>query len=188
MLPDRHASAVLLVLRRKARGWVPEPGRMLTGTKIENLTRRLSCARSFHGRESFLLRVPELIVSGRRVSSDGVILQKRFGVTAEELRELTDRHVLRAVPRLDSVYYDYRVTDRRPNGIHRLLMSWKDRLPFSLAFDLSIETSEGKRILGNLPLTMEQGMDRQGELEEFWFSSRELSALAGERIRILRET
>ncbi len=47
-----------------------------------------------------------LVVNGRRASSDGAMLTQSFGVTAGELRALTDCHLLRAVPRLDSVYYE----------------------------------------------------------------------------------
>ncbi len=47
-----------------------------------------------------------LIVNGRRVSFDGTVITQSFGVTAAELRKLADCHLLRAVPRLDSVYYE----------------------------------------------------------------------------------
>jgi WD40 repeat protein len=47
-----------------------------------------------------------LIIDGRRASVDRAILRQRFGVTAEELSRLTDAHLLRAVPRLDSVQYE----------------------------------------------------------------------------------
>ncbi len=47
-----------------------------------------------------------LVINGRRASCDAAVLRSRFGVTARELRRLTDCHLLRAVPRLDSVYYE----------------------------------------------------------------------------------
>lgn len=47
-----------------------------------------------------------LILDGRRTSVDQAILEKSFGVTADELGRLTDSRLLRAVPRLDSVQYE----------------------------------------------------------------------------------
>ena len=66
-------------------------------------------AKVAHGRRRRAVRrlcETGLIVDGRRASCDEAALMRTFGVTPQELRKLADSHLLRAVPRLDSVYYE----------------------------------------------------------------------------------